>query len=81
MDQTYRKVPVAVDRLKKVYTKAPSRRMVKLRDAAAYLSVGMTTIRRLIHQGHLPYLQVGVGGITIDQRDLDAFIERNKKFS
>jgi excisionase family DNA binding protein len=55
------------------------RRMLKLKDAAQYVAMSVWTLRRLLRDGEIPYLQRGEGNITIDQRDLDIYIEKNKR--
>ena len=45
------------------------RRLLRVREAAQYLSVSPWKLRRLVQDGLLPIVQA----------DLDAFIERNKR--
>ena len=48
--------------------------------AAEYLSLSPWKLRRLIQEGRLPVVQDTEGGpFLIDVRDLDGFIERNKR--
>jgi len=59
---------------------APTRRrMLKTREAAEYLGISAWTIRDLAKTGKLPYLQNGDGWLTFDLRDLDAYVDRNKR--
>lgn len=55
------------------------RRMLKTREAAEYLGISAWTIRDLAKTGKLPYLQNGDGWLTFDLRDLDAYVDRNKR--
>jgi excisionase family DNA binding protein len=57
-----------------------TRRLLKVKDAATYLALSPWKVRKLIEEGELPYLQDSAGGpFLIDVRDLDGYIERNKK--
>jgi excisionase family DNA binding protein len=58
----------------------PGRRLLRSVQAAEYLSVSVWTLRRLIQSGELPVVQHGeTGKFLLDIRDLDGFIERNKR--
>lgn len=57
-----------------------NRRLLRSAEAADYLSVSVWTLRRLIQTGELPVVQRGEAGkFLVDIRDLDGFIERNKR--
>jgi excisionase family DNA binding protein len=57
-----------------------TKRLLRVRDAAQYLSVSPWKLRRLVQDGRLPVVQAGEGGAwRIDVRDLDTFIEQNKR--
>jgi excisionase family DNA binding protein len=57
-----------------------NRRLLRSAEAADYLSVSVWTLRRLIQSGELPVIQRGEAGkFLVDIRDLDGFIERNKR--
>jgi excisionase family DNA binding protein len=57
-----------------------NRRLLRSAEAADYLSVSVWTLRRLIQSGELPVVQRGdAGKFLVDIRDLDGFIERNKR--
>jgi excisionase family DNA binding protein len=57
-----------------------NRRLLRSAEAADYLSVSVWTLRRLIQVGELPVVQRGEAGkFLLDIRDLDGFIERNKR--
>jgi excisionase family DNA binding protein len=57
-----------------------SKRLLRTRDAAEYLSLSPWKVRRLIQDGRLPVVQDGEGApFLLDVRDLDGYIERNKK--
>ena len=56
------------------------KRLLKVKEAAAYLSVGKNTMYRLIQQGEFPYIQLEPNGAWwVDVRDLDAWVERSKR--
>lgn len=56
------------------------RRMLRLRDAAEYLSLSQWKLRQLIADGKLPFVQSEEHGrIQLDLKDLDAFIETHKR--
>jgi excisionase family DNA binding protein len=60
--------------------KSALKRLLRVREAAQYLSVSAWKLRRLIQNGLLPIVQESEGAAwRIDLRDLDAFIERNKR--
>jgi len=57
-----------------------NRRLLRSAEAADYLSVSVWTLRRLIQSGELPVVQrEDAGKFLVDIRDLDGFIERNKR--
>jgi excisionase family DNA binding protein len=57
-----------------------ARRLLRTREAAQYLSVSPWKLRRLVQDGLLPIVQDSEGGAwRVDVRDLDGFIERNKR--
>ena len=57
-----------------------NRRLLRSAEAADYLSVSVWTLRKLIQSGELPVVQRGdAGKFLLDLRDLDGFIERNKR--
>jgi len=56
---------------------SPAKRLLRVREAAAYLSVSPWKPRRLVQDGLLPIIQSSEGGAwRVDVRDLDAYIER-----
>jgi excisionase family DNA binding protein len=58
----------------------PSRRLLRLRAAAEYLSLSAWKVRCLIQAGRLPVVQDGEGSpFLLDVRDLDSYVERNKR--
>ena len=58
------------------------RRLLRLKVAAEYLSLSPWKVRRLIQEGRLPVVQDTDGGpFLLDVRDLDGFVERNKRSS
>lgn len=56
-----------------------TRRMLRTRDASEYLGISAWTLRRLMHRGEIPFIQNGQGSATLDIRDLDAYIDGNKR--
>jgi excisionase family DNA binding protein len=59
-----------------------SKRLLRTREAAHYLSLSPWKVRRLIQDGRLPVVQDGDGApFLLDVRDLDGYIERNKRLS
>ena len=58
---------------------APRRRMMRVREAAAYLGSSPWKIRQLIANRRIPFMQDGDGPFLLDVRDLDGFIERSKR--
>jgi len=62
-------------------TAKPPLRLMKLRQAAVYLNYSPNQLRILVQEGQIPYLpgRGQNGAWRFDLRDLDAFIEREKK--
>ena len=61
---------------------APSRRLLRLKAAADYLSLSPWKVRQLIQCGKLPVVQDTDGSpFLLDVRDLDGWLERNKRTS
>lgn len=60
--------------------KAQNPRLLRLKVAAEYLSLSPWKLRRLIQEGRLPVVQdCEAGPFLLDVRDLDLFVERNKR--
>jgi excisionase family DNA binding protein len=60
----------------------PKRRLLRTKQAAEYLSLSPWKLRRLIAYGQLPVVQAEDGApFLFDIRDLDGYIERNKRTS
>jgi excisionase family DNA binding protein len=58
----------------------PVRRLLRTVEAAEYLSCSPWKLRKLIQDGRLPVVQDVEGApFLLDVRDLDGFIERNKR--
>ena len=54
-------------------------RLLRTKQAAAYLSMSEWKLRRLIQDAIIPFLQDQEGGpFLLDVRDLDAYIDGNK---
>jgi hypothetical protein len=66
-------------------TASMTKRALRIKDAAAYLSVGMRAIRSLIQRGELPIVRIAENDDAkhapwlVDIRDLDALVERRKE--
>lgn len=56
------------------------RELLKLKEAAQYLRCSPWRLRNLLHEGRLPFLQDGGGPIYMDRRDLDNYIDSNKRY-
>lgn len=58
----------------------PRKRLLRTKEAAEYLALSQWKLRRLIACGRLPVVQDEEGGpFLLDVRDLDGYIERNKR--
>jgi excisionase family DNA binding protein len=60
---------------------SPARRALRIKDAAAYLSVSPRCIRTLVQKGELPLVQIAESHRApwlLDRADLDSLIERRK---
>jgi excisionase family DNA binding protein len=61
---------------------ALSRRLLRLKAAAEYLSLSPWKVRSLIQAGRLPVVQDSDGSpFLLDVRDLDGYVERNKRLT
>jgi excisionase family DNA binding protein len=64
------------------HRESPTKRLMRLKDAAMYLSLSPWKLRRLVWAGRLPVVQDSEGSpFLFDQRDLDAFIDNKKRSS
>jgi excisionase family DNA binding protein len=60
----------------------PRRRLLRTKEAAEYLSLSPWKLRRLTQEGRLPVVQDADGSpFLFDLRDLDGYIDRNKRLS
>jgi excisionase family DNA binding protein len=60
---------------------SPTRRAVRLKQAATYLSVSPRQVRTLVQSGELPLIRLFENDHSpwlLDLKDLDALIERRK---
>jgi excisionase family DNA binding protein len=58
----------------------PTRRLLRTKQAAEYLNLSPWKLRQLIAYGQLPVVQAEEGSpFLLDIRDLDGYIERNKR--
>jgi excisionase family DNA binding protein len=59
---------------------ASSRRLLRVKAAAEYLSLSPWKVRCLIQAGRLPVVQDELGSpFLLDVRDLDNYVDRNKR--
>jgi excisionase family DNA binding protein len=57
-----------------------TRRLLRLKDAAQYLSLSPWKLRHIIQSGQLPIVKYGENAPwLLDVRDLDGWVERNKQ--
>jgi excisionase family DNA binding protein len=57
-----------------------TKRLLRVKAAADYLSVSPWKLRQLIQCGRLPVVQDGDGSpFLLDVRDLDGYVERSKR--
>lgn len=61
-----------------VATSAPNRRALNLEDAAGYLSVSPSTLRRLVEKGAIVPSRLSKR-LLFDVRDLDELLEQGKR--
>jgi excisionase family DNA binding protein len=55
-------------------------RLLRFRDAAAFLGVSPSTLYEFVHRGALqPVRLAGLRGLRFDLRDLESFIEHQKE--
>ena len=67
-------------RQRRAVRSALGRRLVRTRDAAAYLALSEWKIRELVRDGELPYIDDGKAGPwRFDLRDLDAYVEKHRQ--
>jgi len=59
----------------------PAPRLLRAKEAAAYLNVSTRTLWSLSNMGKIPTIRFGTGGrhsVRYDRRDLDEWIEANR---
>lgn len=57
----------------------PTRRLVRLKQAAEYLSLSCWQLRRIIQSGAVPIVKTGENAPwLVDVRDLDAWVDQHK---
>lgn len=56
----------------------PSKRLLSVQEAAAYLAISHWSIRNLIHNGTLPAVRIG-RRLLLDKNDLDSLVEVHKQ--
>jgi excisionase family DNA binding protein len=59
---------------------AINRRLLDVKSAAGYLSIGVRTMERLLADGEVLKVRIGTRTL-VDQQDLDAYVERIKRSS
>lgn len=58
----------------------PRRRLMRIKEASSYLSLSPWKLRQLIQAGKLPVVQdTDSSPFLLDVRDLDGYVERNKR--
>jgi excisionase family DNA binding protein len=63
-----------------VSEKVIHKRLLKIKEAAAYMGLSTKRIRSLVHNGELAFHQFEeFGNWWIDIRDLDAYLEKHKR--
>lgn len=56
------------------------KRLLRIREAAVYLSISPWKLRRLVQDGLIPVVQDRDGGPwRVDLRDLDRYVEQHKR--
>jgi hypothetical protein len=60
-------------------TQPITRRLLRLKPAADYVSMSTWTLRRLIQQGEIPVIQRENAPWLVDVEDLNGWIERSKQ--
>jgi hypothetical protein len=57
------------------------KRLLRLKPAAAYLSMSPGKLRSIVQQGELPVVKYGDGNVPwlLDVKDLDAWVDRHKE--
>ena len=73
LQKRFKKPPV----IPPVVTPFTGPRLLRIKQAAAYLSVGTGTVRKLVKDRAIPHVPEG-NKFLIDRLDLDRFIERRK---
>ncbi len=61
-----------------VEAQSNARRLLSVKDAAAYLGISQWTMRGLGWNGEIPEVKIGRRRL-FDRRDLDTFVERSKR--
>jgi excisionase family DNA binding protein len=58
-----------------------SKRLLRVKDAAFYLSISPAQVRAIVQRGELPIVKDGDGKVPwkVDIRDLDQWIDRHKR--
>lgn len=56
-----------------------NRRLFTVKQAAIYLSCDKETVYDVVAVGRIPHIPFGKRGIRIDRKDLDRYVEKNKK--
>jgi len=57
---------------------SPQARLLKVETAAAYMAVGLTTMKALIADGEIPTVHIG-RSVRVDVQDMDDYIDRLKQ--
>jgi hypothetical protein len=60
----------------------PTRRLLRLKPGAEYLSISPAALRQLIQRGEVPVIPLSDSGHApwlVDIRDLDSWVEKSKR--
>lgn len=55
------------------------RALIPQKEAAYWLAISERTFRALVAAGKIPVVQVSARRVAVDPRDLDAYIERQRR--
>jgi excisionase family DNA binding protein len=73
---------MAINSIPNLQEVAPRRRLVKVKEAAAYLSISPWSLRKLVQGQEIPIVRLqDRGPWLLDVRDLDRFIEGRKMYA
>jgi excisionase family DNA binding protein len=53
--------------------------MLTLKEAADYLGISLTTLRRVINNGEIVTVRIGIRGVRIEESELQRYIEQRRQ--